>query len=369
MQKLIELQKDETILVSSKIEQYLQPDFIYLPVKDGVLNIHKNDKVSIGSVVLPQIFSPVSGYVRRLVKRDSLINSEYYLEIENDFQETRLQESFLQKRLKKENILSMLDLDNKKKLVLNALDNELYVLTENFYLFLYYEELLDLLDEISQMFDITIYVCLKASSSANINKLMSALGMYPTIILKVLPDYYLLAKDHFLLSYLELDEEETQVVRASKLYEIYNKLKKNKITTSKLITISGNAIKPRMIVDVKIGTRLKEVIDEFFLVNENALFIANGLMSGKEINLDEFIITDELNSVLVMSIKEEKKEGKCINCGLCSELCPVKIKPVFLKDPKYFNLVKDKCINCGLCSYICPVYINFNRYLKGEYHE
>ncbi len=369
MQKLIELQKDENILVSSKIEQYLKPDFLYLPVKENVLNVHKNEEVLIGSNVLPQSISPISGYVRKLVKMDSLVNSEYYLEIENDFKEKRKKETFSRAKLKKEDILKKLNLENKKNLVLNALDNELYVLTENFYLFLYYEELLELLDEISQLFDITIYICLKASSSENINKLMSALGMYPTIILKVLPDYYLLAKNKFLLSYLELKEEETQVVSASLFYGIYNELKKNKPTTTKLITISGNAIKPRMIVEVKIGTRLKEVIDEYFEVNENAVFIANGLMSGKEIKLDNFIVTEELNSLLVMNSVEAKPEGKCINCGLCSDICPVKIKPVFLHDPKYLNHVKDKCINCGLCSYICPVYIKFNRYLKGEHHE
>ena len=70
-----------------------------------------------------------------------------------------------------------------------------------------------------------------------------------------------------------------------------------------------------------------------------------------------------------MKKSEEKKEGKCLRCGLCSDICPVHLNPVLLKNPKYASLIKKECINCGLCSYICPVYINFNTYLKGESHE
>lgn len=369
MQKLIELPKDETILVASKVEQFLQPDFVYLPVFNNTLNIQKNAEVYIGTFIAANVFSSVSGNAKRLVKMDSLTSSQLFLEIENNFQERRFKESFTKKRLRKEDILAILELHNKKNIVLNALDNEVYVATESFYLSLYYEDILELLDEIRGYFDVNIYVCIKASNSENINKLMDELGMYPHIILKVLPDLYLLAKPSFLISYLDLPEDDTLVVSASSFYQLYNYLKKGRVESTKLITISGNAIKRRMVIEAKLGTRLKDIVTEFYTLDNNWEFIANGLMSGDTISIDNFVITKDFDALLIMKKEEEKESGNCINCGLCSEICPVGIKPILLNNAKYLNKVKDNCINCGLCSYICPVYIKFNKYLKGESHE
>ena len=51
---------------------------------------------------------------------------------------------------------------DKKNIVLNAIDDDAYVLTENFYLFLHYEEFLELLDLLEQLLDFeSVYVCVK----------------------------------------------------------------------------------------------------------------------------------------------------------------------------------------------------------------
>ena len=85
-------------------------------------------------------------------------------------------------------------------------------------------------------------------------------------------------------------------------------------------------------------------------------------MSGKEIDINNLIITSDLTSILVIKKetieKAHRKEGKCLNCGACIDICPVGINPLLLKEKNYKE--KNKCLKCGLCSYICPVYINFN---------
>ena len=371
MQKLIELKKDDRLLVSSQVEGFLKPDFVYLPVENKTILVHQNDQVKMGDEVIDGVLSPISGVVHSLQKKDSYHFAGYFLEIQNDFEEQRQQERGIKRKLTKESVLSMLALEGKKNLVLNAIDDEIYVSTENFYLFCHYEHFLELLDEIAQLFVLDrVYVCLKASSSENINQLMSDLGMYPNIILKVVPDLYLLGKTRFLLSYLGLDEEDTLVVMASQFYQIYNLLKRGRTLNDQLITISGDAIKNPMIVQVKIGSLLSDVVKELIqFKEEDVLYFANGLMVGKEIVLDHFVVTPGLSSLLIMKKKKTVKAEKCLNCGLCREICPVRLNPKLFSNAKYLRKVKDQCLKCGLCSYICPVYINFNVYLEGENHE
>lgn len=361
MHKLIELKKDETILVSSQIEKYLKPDFVYLPVdKNSKFLVRKEDKVKIGDeLVVSGLTSSASGIVKQIKKLDSLEEVPYFLEIENDFLETRGKDPVLKKKISKEDALKIFKgLDGKKNFVLNAIDDEIYVLTENFYLFLYYDVFLELLDDLNGLFSFdNIYVCVKASSSENINKLMSELGMYPDIELKIVPELYLLGRKEFLLSYLGLSNEDAYVLSASVFNTYYNTLKRGRVTTDKLITISGNGIHNPMVVQVKIGSKLSDVVHELVEMDEDVLFIANGLMAGKDIDLENFIVTPLLHSLLIMKKIEEKKEGKCMNCGACIDICPVGINPMLLHHEK----TRVKCINCGLCSYICPVYIRFRR--------
>lgn len=368
MQKLIELEKDDNVLVSSKVESFLRPDTVYLPIFNNKILVKPNDLVKIGDEVIEGVLSPISGVVKNLKKLSTLDGYIYCLEIINDFEERNRNVIGIKNRLTKEKILKYIDLDGKNNLVLNAIDDEIYVLTENFYLALYYEEFLEFLDDISKIINVNnIYVCLKASSSENVNKLMSDLGMYPNIELVVVPDLYLLGKTEFLLKYLNLNMNDTKIIKAEEFFFLYNYLKRGRTKSEKLITISGNGIKNPMVVQVKIGSLLKDIVKELVLFSvDDVLYFANGIMSGKEIDLDSFVVTDNLNSLIIMRKEKEKRESKCLNCGLCNNICPVNLNPLLFNNSKYLEKAKKECLNCGLCSYICPVYINFNKYLKGE---
>jgi len=69
-----------------------------------------------------------------------------------------------------------INFQNKQSIIINAIDDEPYVVTENFYLFLFYEDILEIVDKIANVFNIkNIIICIKASNSENLNKLMKAL--------------------------------------------------------------------------------------------------------------------------------------------------------------------------------------------------
>lgn len=45
-------------------------------------------------------------------------------------------------------------------------------------------------------------------------------------------------------------------------------------------------------------------------------------------------------------------EGKCVGCGMCTEVCP---HQVFSIDNKKATIVnQDRCMECGACSRNCP---------------
>ncbi len=66
------------------------------------------------------------------------------------------------------------------------------------------------------------------------------------------------------------------------------------------------------------------------------------------------------------------EERACINCGYCTEVCPVDILPQFT----YKSILSDEieealahglldCVECGLCTYVCPCKIELCDNLKN----
>lgn len=387
MEKLIELNIDTSIRLSNKILNIKKSEYIYIPIlPNSKVLVSKNNKVKIGMPLINSkdgiITSPISGDIID-IKRISTINGDMdAIEIRNNFIEEASKDSKVKKNIlniKKEVLdkalaLFKVNLTNKTEIVLNCIDDEPYTLTESFYLFTEYSNFLEVLDKLSEIYGLYISIAVKSSNSFSINELMNYLGMYPNIKLKIIPNLYLLGKKPILLSYLGLEETDTEVIKASEFYHLSNFLKKGRLKTDKLITIIGNNIETPYMVRTKIGTPLKDILKKFPEKDNDSIYIGNGLMSGCEINPNNLIVTEDLTSILIMKKetieKANKKEGKCLNCGACINICPVGLNPLLLKNERYYLKHKDKCLNCGLCSYICPVYINFNSSnRKGENND
>ena len=371
------------ILISSKVLNYDKPEYVYVPIiANAKVLARKNEIVSIGTPILELkdkvINSSVSGKINDIKNIETINGTTNGIEIINNYQEKTINSSVKRNlnKIKKEEYdyilknIYKIDLDNKKTLILNCIDDEPYVLTENFNLFLYYDEFLELLDKISKIYKLEkIIITIKSNSSENISKLMNNLGMYPNISIEIVPDLYLIGYDLFLIEHLNLEKENVLIIKSSIFYNIYNLIKRNRIATNKLITITGDGLKNPSIINVKIGCLAKEVITNLINTLEDVEYIANGLMSGKKINIENFIITEEVNSIIIIKKRPNVKEEKCINCGACIEICPRKLNPLLFNRRKYKEQVRNKCIKCGLCSYICPVNINFNEEIKGEKNE
>ena len=70
------------------------------------------------------------------------------------------------------------------------------------------------------------------------------------------------------------------------------------------------------------------------------------------------------------------EERACIQCGYCTDICPVEIMPDFLfkavlaeEIDRAESLGLRDCVNCALCTYVCPSKIEINNIIKDGLKE
>ena len=199
---------------------------------------------------------------------------------------------------------------------------------------------------------------------------------YPKIHVIEVPNLYPMGWEKSLVRYIKhVDydslpiEKNIIVSNASTIYSISEALN-GKPLIEKVVTISGNAIKNPLNIKLKIGTEFSELISKFNgYKEEDLILITGGPMMGESISSDNFIISNNLNSVIGLKNYKEKETINCLRCGKCIDNCPQKLCPVLVKDnidnkEELKRLNVNKCIECGICSFVCPSRINLREYLR-----
>jgi len=327
---------------------------------------------------LNKIISPISGKVMGTSRKNvdgEVINC---ITIANDFKEKN--KTYSRKRelkLDKDVIVSKLYeyyfkyiasvLESKKinHLVISGIEDEPYIANNVYVVNKFVKEILEMADILSCSFKIEqTVIAMKSNDTRNIETYLSKIGTYPNITLTLVDDKYLLGKPFFLLEYLNLSDLDTLVIDARTFLDMYYALKYNKHPHETFITISGPSVLRSKVIKVKIGTLLKDVIDNTVKLNyDDNKYILNGLMTGFECDINKAVVTKNTLGVVIIPNKVTE-EQKCINCGLCFKVCPVKVNPKKVMDS---HKISNNCLDCGLCSYICPSHINLRKFLRGEY--
>ena len=130
------------------------------------------------------------------------------------------------------------------------------------------------------------------------------------------------------------------------------------------ITVTGNGVKEPKNLKVKIGTTIKDIIEQCGGFNgEPGKIIVGGPMTGlAQFSLDTPIVKTT-SSIIVLTPDEatHRETEPCVKCGRCLQVCPVRLQPLLLsayalKD--MFEMTQEydveECIQCGACSFICP---------------
>ena len=377
MTKYVKIKNNEDVKINKEIKEYLTPDYIYIPyMESDTLNVKGKESIYKNSIILTNkdkfIYSPVSGIVVGLC--DNIVNNKKQktIVIENDFKENTHRSSGVKKNpyniSKTDLIKSITSYSafngnlNGKTLVVNGIDKEPLEQTYSYLTLEHTDKILEVVDALINILDIhKCFFFFFDSDSNNVITLLNQMGTYPNIELKLMKDYYPIGDKTVLINELVMNsklDDGVVYLTVEDAYNIYNVLKRKGPITEKLVTIGGSALNKEKVLNVKIGTRIADIInDEFKIKDDNYDIIINGLLSGYKVSSLNTIITPEIRSVFLEK-RIKIKEDKCINCGLCHINCPVKA------DPRS-KVNMNKCIKCGLCNYICPARIQ----LVGEKHE
>ena len=149
---------------------------------------------------------------------------------------------------------------------------------------------------------------------------------------------------------------------------------------SRFVTVSGPGIKQPRVLEVLLGTPVKDLIEFCGGKTEDANgLIMGGAMMGLGLSTDEVPVTKGMNSILLTTpamMQDTQGELPCIRCGACAEVCPSQLAPQQLlaliraedlEQAQRWNL--EDCIECGCCNAVCPSHIplsSYYRYAKSE---
>ncbi|MDD6093697.1 MAG: RnfABCDGE type electron transport complex subunit C [bacterium] len=391
---------DKKISPTKKINDDVKMQIIYIPLESKMgykykENVRVMDYVCIGTVIgkssvcdiplISTVSGVVVGFQEKYISNGKKVKC---VVIENDFKEKYLNKVGKKKDITKyskneyvymlrENGITGLagsdfptyikyDTDKKVKyLIVDGAECEVYASADGALMMNYAEEILEGIDAIMEIMGIEkAYIAINERNEGIIKKILKYIYTYPNIKVYSLPDAYPNGYERYLVSEilgLTYDRLPIEVgvinENVSTIYAIYEMLKYHKPLTERIVTLAGEGVKNPCNYKLKIGTNLSELLMKTnnFKKIKNPILIAGGAMMGKSIASDDFIITKDVNCVLLLEENQEKVYP-CIKCGKCSEVCPVGIIPSkILDDPKRaLDFKINKCVSCGLCSYVCP---------------
>jgi len=162
-------------------------------------------------------------------------------------------------------------------------------------------------------------------------------------------------------------------------YAVHDALRYGRPLLSRVVTVSGGAVRLPKNLRVLIGTPVEDLISYCGGLSESpARLISGGPMMGQPLPGTRVPVIKGSNGVLALTEREAANEESmpCIRCASCVKACPCGLVPLEmanyirsgdLEGAVGYGLMD--CISCGSCAFVCPSNIRlvqFFNYAKGE---
>jgi electron transport complex protein RnfC len=148
------------------------------------------------------------------------------------------------------------------------------------------------------------------------------------------------------------------------VFAIYEAVYLGKPLYERVITVTGSALENPKNLLVRVGTPLKDIIEQCQpKIERIGKIVLGGPMMGIAQFSQDTSTIKATSGVILLDKKDvpKFKEEFCIRCGECVKNCPMGLMPCLISmavEKENWELAKTygalDCIECGLCSYLCP---------------
>ncbi len=162
------------------------------------------------------------------------------------------------------------------------------------------------------------------------------------------------------------------VVGLETVVNVWECLRTNRPPVDKIVTVFGAVNTPKNL-RVRIGTPLKDVLSHCGVSGEIGKVVVGGPMMGLAQYTLDIPVTKEIDAIFVQRESDLAviSDQKCINCGWCVKVCPMRLLPHIIasycevgmfNEAEAYNL--SYCVECGCCAYVCPAKIPLVHWIK-----
>lgn len=157
-------------------------------------------------------------------------------------------------------------------------------------------------------------------------------------------------------------------------YAIYEAVYLGKPLYERVITVSGGCMQNPANLLVRIGTTIKDLMNECgpLKCDPERIVFGGPMMGLAQYSLQAPVIKNT-SGVIFLSEKEVEpaEDAFCLRCGRCVESCPLGLMPCMIalaSEKGRWDLAKSygalECMECGSCSYVCPQRRNIVQQVK-----
>jgi len=167
------------------------------------------------------------------------------------------------------------------------------------------------------------------------------------------------------------------VINVGTAFAIYEAVKFKRPLIQRMVTVTGNGVERPQNFLARLGTPIKQLLEEAKVTTDINKIIFGGPMMGiTQGNIDTAVTIKGTGGILVLRDAQRWESHACIRCGRCIDSCPYGLNPSELSiqiEAKEFNLALEnnvmECKECGCCSYICPAkrpIVHLIKFAKAE---
>lgn len=153
-------------------------------------------------------------------------------------------------------------------------------------------------------------------------------------------------------------------------FAVFEAVSRGKPLIERVLTVTGDGVKERKNLLVRIGTPFSEVLTFCGGITsepdgsggDRRVIMGGPMMGLSQYTLDVPVVKGTSGILVMARGARGEKSTICIKCGRCVEICPMGLMPNRISDYSEIEKfeqcdefgVKD-CIECGACAYICDV--------------